>query len=332
VQPHGQTEVLATSDHAHNVFLKYASERGIPSAFFFFLVLLSAVLPTTIALLSPKKKLEPLPLAAFFIIALAGVVAHNLIDYNLQFVGIALPFWLMVGMLVSAPVKRTQSRLYQPLIIMTAFFLLFFTLYEGTNLFLSSRARHTEAYGRPAEALHWYSWIGASLFPRDARLSQAAILLGLGQLPQAEDAVNSYLQLNAVDSRAWRLLGDIYLRWNKPYDGLRAYEQAYRFGKYNDAGILRGLVYLQEDVDRESLIKRRPEFDRLINDYALAIEQNTHFIALSGRVEELVSLCDLMAGYFPEDATLYLSLSKRVMEHAQKERIKTVSRPRGFLW
>jgi O-antigen ligase len=35
VQPQLQHEVLATSDHPHNVFLKLAMERGWPAATFF---------------------------------------------------------------------------------------------------------------------------------------------------------------------------------------------------------------------------------------------------------------------------------------------------------
>lgn len=331
VQPHLQTEILATSDHAHNVFLKYALERGIAAAVILFLIFAFVAVQTLQNLSRSKKQKDPLPLTGFFLISIAGVVAHNLIDYNLQFVGIALPFWLMIGMLASRPVPKKSAH-HRTMMTCIALLLLFFTLYEGTNLFLSSRARHADARGEAAEALRWYSWVGVSLFPRDARLSQGAILLSLHQLPQAEHAVSTYLYENAEDGRAWRLLGDIYLQWNKRFDGLRAYEQAYRYAKYNDAGILRGLVYLQEDVDRDSLVSRRHDFDKLINEFGLAIEQNTHFIALSSSVEELVSLCDLMARYFPEDNQLYRSLSRRVAEHAKTERDKLASRPRGILW
>lgn len=331
VQPHLQTDILATSDHAHNVLLKYAAERGIPAAVFLLLVILLAVKPAVLTVFRSGRRREALPLAVFFLVSVAGVMAHNLIDYNLQFVGIALPLWLMLGMLVSVPAPR-RSFFFHTVSIGAACLLLFFTLYEGGNLFLSSRARHADARGEAHEALRWYSWTGVSFFPRDAGLSQAAILFGLGEMPQAEDAVSDYLASNAGDGRAWRLLGDIYLQWNKRHDALRAYEQAYRYARYNDAGILRGLVYLQEDIDRQSLLERRPDFDRLINEYGLAIEQNTHFIALGSSVEELVSLCDLMARYFPEDAGLYRALSRRAMQHASDEREKTASRPRGFLW
>lgn len=331
VQPHRQTEILATSDHAHNVFLKLASERGIPAAVAFLLILLFALKPVIITIVRTHRKHEPLPLGFFFLLSLLGVIAHNLIDYNLQFVGIALPLWIMLGMMASEPVQKKSSA-YPVLVLSTAVILCLLTVFEGTNLFLSSRARRAEYNGQSSEALQWYARVGYDFFPRDAMLSQGAILLGLHQLSEAEEVVSQYLHINAEDGRAWRLLGDIYLQWNKRYDALRAYEKAYTFARYNDAGILRGLVYVQEDVDRDSLLERRHEFDSLLNDYGLAINQNTHFIALSSSVEEVVSLCDLMAHFFPEDAQLYHALSRRVMQHAESERAKTATRPRGFLW
>lgn len=331
IQPHLQSEVLATSDHPHNVFLKYASERGVIAALLLAAILAWSLISVVPPVLSRTRKTDPLGIRSFLVLGIAGVIAHNLIDYNLQFVAVALPVWMAIGMLASVPEKQ-KAKGCRAVVAIIAFILLFFTVYEGTNLFLSSRARHAEARGDVYEALKWYSWLDASVFPRDARLSQGAILLGLHQLPQAEDAVSKYLLLNDSDGRAWRMLGDIYLKWGKRNDALRAYDKAYQSARYNDAGILRGLVYLQEDVDRDVLVSRRPEFDSLLNDFGLAVQENTHFIVLSSGVEEMISLCDLMAQYFPQDAQLYRSLARRIAEHAKEERARYSSRPRGFLW
>lgn len=327
VQPHVQKEILATSDHPHNVFLKLASERGIIAAALF----LSILLFVTVTFFTSAKNNAHLSLHVFFLISIAGVIAHNLIDYNLQFVGIALPLWLMIGCLVSIKPKK-KVRWFRVTLIFLSALLLFVSFYEGIHLYLSSRARHADAAGKSYEALRWYSWVDSSLFPRDARLAQAAILKSLNQMPQAEDAVNNYLFSNAEDGRAWRLLGDIYLQWNKRNDGLRAYDKAYQLSRYNDAGILRGLVYLQEDVDREILTQRRPEIDALMNDFGLAIKQNTHFIALSSNVEDLVAVCDLMGRFFPADNMLYRSLARASLEHATLERGRMAGKPKGILW
>lgn len=328
LQPHIQEGVLQTSDHSHNVFLKYASERGIPAAVLLSLVFLLS-LSSGFRLL--RKKGSQVPIEAFLVVAIAGVIAHNLIDYNLQFVGVALPLWLSIGILVSRP--GSSSRVVRRrLEVLLAFVLLLFTLFEGTNLAMSSRARRAEAHGKGLEALRWYALTDSSLFPRDAWLARGAILLSLNQLPQAEEALDRSLGYNDQDGRAWRLLGDIYLRWNKRHDALRAYEKAYGFAKYNDIGITRGLIYLLRDQDAEEMNRRRHEFDLLLNEFGLAILQNAHFIALGRNVEDLVSLCNVLAETYPDDAEAYRQLARKSQIHANKERARMASRPRGILW
>lgn len=328
LQPHIQEGVLQTSDHSHNVFLKYASERGIPAAILMGIIFIWAILSGFRALL---RKGSVVPMELFLIVSVAGVIAHNLIDYNLQFVGIALPLWLGMGLLVSRP-SASRGKMLRRLEFLVAFVLLLFTVFEGANLAMSSKARRAEANGHALESLRWYALTDKSLFPRDAWLARGAMLLALNQLPQAEEALDRSLGYNDQDARAWRLLGDIYLRWNKRQDALRAYEKAYDFGRYDDIGITRGLIYLLRDQDAEEMSERRHEFDMLLNEFGLAIAQNTHFIALGRNVEELVALCDLLAETYPADADAYRQLARRSQTHANEERAKTAARPRGILW
>jgi len=270
------------------------------------------------------------PMEIFLLTAITGVVLHNLIDYNLQFVGIALPFFMAIGILSSS--EPRHSTRFSNLLSIIALLLFLTTLFEGTNLFMSSRARRSEGRGDLVAALGWYALADHAVFSRDNRLAEGAILLGLQQLPQAENAVTRYLAENEADGRAWRLLGDIYLRWNKRTDALRAYEKAYAYGRYNDIGIVRGLVYLLKDQDPEELALRKHDFDELLNEFGLAILRNTHFIALGKNVEELVSLTELLASEFPGDAPAYQALARLSLENASEERARTASRPRGLLW
>jgi O-antigen ligase len=93
IQPRLQTEVFATSDHPHNVFLKLALERGWPGMLFYLFALVGILVPAGVALLRRKRN----DLILFAFIGIVGVFTHNLIDYNLQFVGIALPLWLFLA-------------------------------------------------------------------------------------------------------------------------------------------------------------------------------------------------------------------------------------------
>lgn len=330
VQTHVQDGILATSDHAHNVFFKYASERGAIAAVLLFLVLAWTMASGFVTLQRSDDTSPSLTIA--LMVGIGGVIAHNLIDYNLQFVGIALPIWIGIGIVVYTPRTGHIHLVERRGLIAVSALLLFCTLFEGVNLALSSTARHAEARGDHIGSLNWYEYTNVSFFPRDAWLARASTQLTLDQLPAAESAINHYLAQNEEDGRAWRLLGDIYAEWKEPAEAVRAYEKAYDYAKLNDLGITRGLVTQLAFVDRSALLARRHEFDELLNEFGLAILENTHFIALGSNVEELVKLTDVMAVLFPEDAGLYHGLAEKTQKHAEEERSKLGQRPNGILW
>lgn len=333
IQPHVQNGVLETSDHPHNVVLKHALERGVVTGLIFLLIILFSLVPAVSAVFHRRHQTGDV-LTIIFSVSILGVLAHNLIDYNLQFVGISLPFWVLLSFLARSRTDHTQKfdqKFLRLTLVTVSTFLLLFILLEGVFLAVSSFARHAEANGDRVTALQYYSYTDHSMFPRDAWLSRSALFLRDDEFISAENAVSHYIATNFADARGWRLLGDIYLAWDKKSDALRAYEKAYEYGKWNDAGIIRGLVYLLQS-DRTKLTDRRHEIDALLNDYAYAIQHNEHFIALGNNVEEVVSLAELLATVFPADRTAYRALIDQVTEHALLERSKYSSRPSGFLW
>ncbi len=332
LQPHVQDDVLATSDHPHNVFLKLSAERGVPAAMLFALIILVCTLFGIRTALNEQDDRRA-GLTVLLVISVIGVTAHDLIDYNLQFVAISLPYWLILGLLAprggfEAECSEYGRRIFSFLI---AFVLLAVTLSEGRFLFLSSRARAAEAVGNFPQALGEYARTDRSLFPRDAWLSRSVLLIKGGTPQEAQQAIDQALSLNAEDYRAWKLQGDLFIRLKKTAEAKKAFEQAYAFGRYDDLGITRVLVELNRS-DRKRLDARRHEFDLLLDDFALAIEENTHFIDLSSNVEELVKLCDLFATLYPADADAYHALSRRSAIHAQEERSRIATRPHGLLW
>ncbi|MFA5800684.1 MAG: O-antigen ligase family protein, partial [Candidatus Peribacteraceae bacterium] len=326
VQPRLQHSVLATSDHPHNVFLKIAMERGIPAAFLFLLFIV-AVLTTGVRKFLRDGGLKD----AVLLVGVAGVLAHNMIDYNLQFVGIGLPLWISFGLLASGKQKRIGGQLLSKGVELTvSILLLLLALTEGTFLYFSFIARRAEAAGDAAAALEWYNRTNRALFSRDQWLSRGVISLSLERLSDARLATERYLQMNEQDARAWRLLGDIGLRAGNYREAFNAYTRAYAFGRYNDIGITRGFVYVS--AHSKLLGARRKDVDELMNEFGLAIEQNTHFVALSKNVEELVSLSDLMAQIFPADHQAYRALAREATLSAREVRARFTARSRGLLW
>lgn len=341
VQPHLQQEVLATSDHPHNVFLKFAAERGLPAAFFFLVIVF---LPFLFAAPWRRGRMDPegdgLRVAA--VLSIGGVLAHNLIDYNLQFVGIALPFWILLGFLLGRPGWRVpffgaplpSIRSVRLLELTAASLLLLVAVKEGVELTRSSLGRHAEAAGQTEVALLWYDRAAGEWLSRDMHLSRAALLIGNdGRALEALDAIATYQGENAQDARGWRLLGEAQMRLGDPAAAVESFQTALGYGAYNDLGIVHGYVSALLAAERKpELDQKKDQIDALLWAYDDAIERNAHFIALSGNVEECIAVASLMASVYPKDEPRYDILAARVDRNARRERARLQARTPGILW
>ncbi len=98
--PEYQNETLALSDHPHNLILKIASESGYPAAILFtlFLLFIGAKAVWELVWIRPKESHEFAMLASVG----AGLVAHNMVDYNLNFTILMALFFGILGVLENA--------------------------------------------------------------------------------------------------------------------------------------------------------------------------------------------------------------------------------------
>lgn len=336
-QPYDQSSVLATADHPHNVFLKVAMERGAPALIFFTLLLVAVLVPAAWKTLrSSRAATEPLTVTRLLLIGVAGVLAHNLIDYNLQFVGIAAPLWCVLGLLAAQARPRTRTRLLARLRrtveLLLATLLLVVAILEGRYLVLSSLGRHAEADGDAVAALEWYAASDGEWFSRDLRLSRAGLQWKAGDPAGALRTLDAYQAENALDARAWSTRGALRLSLgDNPTAAREAVERAYAGGRYNDVSTVTSLLRLLRG-SRTSLTARRPEFDKLFTDYADAILKNTHFIALSDNVERFAEMGEEMARAYPDGAARYRAAVAKSVQHAKTERERFAQQPRALLW
>ncbi len=331
VQPQFQTDVYATSDHPHNVFLKYAAERGVPAMLAFAFLLLIILVPAGNALLFQKKK-KISDESGYLFIAVTGVIAHNLIDFNLQFIGIALPFWIFLALLAKQFAPATRPLKHSAIVqrnteVVLACAILIIALIEGRFLFLSSLGRHAEAAGDTKAALYWYEQSKNELFSRDLHVSRAVLLADAGDLGQAQDALKMYRRQNNQDARAWRLQGDIDMT-NGDIDAARmSYGAAYARNKWNDLSAVNAFLSVREDITNQS-----EELKLLFDRYLVAIENNTHFITLSDNVEHFEKFAEALAWFGVIEPEQSEDAIKRVQEKKRIERETFNAQSTGLLW
>jgi len=338
VQPRMQNEVLATSDHAHNVFLKFAAERGIVAMLLFAFITGSVLLKGIKSELETKRKNKPhSSFGVVLIVALTGLLVHNLIDYNMQFVGISILFWILLALLVSR-IQLRGEKVIRPriakIVEITLVVLLLLTAFlEGGYLVISSLGRHAEARGNTEIALKWYERAKGEWFSRDLHLSRSKLYLENEQYTKSLESVGDYLEHNVEDARAWKQIGDIELARRNYEAAVEAYEKAFDFGRFNDISITRGILQAMLIQNQyEEINKRHPEFENLLQRFGNAIVLNTHFIALSPNVESFIELAERFAQLYPDNAPLYIVLAARADHNSKLERERIEARPPGFLW
>ncbi len=339
VQTGSMYDVLATSDHPHNVLLKYSMERGIFASLL--LLLLSGFIAHAGIMLYVRRWKNS---TALFLTSLAGVAAHNMIDFNLQFLGIALPVVVIAGLLYECPDTVSMQTRYITGVLyvrralmhtetLLSILLLIVLLWEGSQLGISSLGRHAEAAGRSQEALHWYRKAEHTLFSRDMYLSMARLLIDMRAYGQAQGALRTYGSLNGEDARAWKLQGELALRMGQGAKAVTSLAQAYERGRFTNASILRlYVVSLMQRQDDATLESRQADFEDTFLRFAEAIEENAHYIALSRNPEELLSLSQLLISAYPQSAVPFAAIAGNALDHAREERMKYASRPPGILW
>lgn len=336
VQPRYQTEVLATSDHPHNIFLKLAAERGAVAALLFLLFFGNILFSSWKKLRAPGAADGDRLFLAICFVSIAGVLAHNLIDYNLQFVGIALPFWMMLGFLggeLPPSRERIAPRVKRSAEAIVAALLLLLLLYEGMFLVVSSVGRRAHARGDLDRALVWYGRSQFVVFPRDLHLSRTQILFRKQLFTEAQTSIDTYLARNTEDPRAWRMQGDIAFERKDFRFALSSYEHAFVSDRWNDVSSLRGIVTSLSALNEMTMLDtRRPQIDATLQKFAEAIQANTHFIALGQNVEEFIAIVNVMADMYPEEAPRYEMMGAAVERHAKEERATMSARPPGYLW
>lgn len=97
--PHYQEQPLANSEHPHNMFIKHAVDFGIPSTILYIFLL------GLVVFMGIRSK-EEKELIMILLLSIGGIIAHNLIDYNLNFVSSAALLWLELGLIVNISMKH----------------------------------------------------------------------------------------------------------------------------------------------------------------------------------------------------------------------------------
>ena len=281
-----QKTLLGSADHSHNVFLKIAAENGLVAlaGFLIFLLAVFAKILTRFKKLSSEDK----DFVYLLSVAVLGSFAHNMIDYNLNFLANFLLLIIFIT-LISSVLSKEPKRESKPYILLASTLLIaVFAIYQGIFFVLSLGGYNSFA--------KYYN------FPRDYYNLAAEKAISEDSYFEAKIYLEEQLSLNTLDAKSYYLLGKIYCDQGASFfDPVKCKEslaEAIKLDPMNDFSYYKEYVRnlnLGFLTDEDGKVLEKVKI--LLNQYFYLVEYNVHFTSYTNNVESAYELIDLMSPY-----------------------------------
>lgn len=278
--------LLNSADHPHNFFLKVGVENGVVTLITLF-GLIGVILLR--AFLIFFQKLDPAREAVF--LSIVAFLAHQMIDYNLNFASVEFLFFILLGTLIIERIRKSKRLHIKELrfinhfmLIVFGAFLILFSLNDGINNALMAKAQTEKDY-------HTYQQ--RNFLKRSFFEDYAMFLKSAGE--PLHSVIEKGLALNPYNAELYALAGN----FQKAYD-LNPHNLNYLLGLYENASAARKEV-LKEQI--------KPVLEK----YAFLLSVNTSFTILTENPINALSLARLI-----NDPELASRIEQTILEEQAK--------------
>jgi len=312
-----QKTLLANADHPHNIFLKIGVENGLIALFGFvgflitlFLLFVRRVFGKDKIKMSVSKK----DVLFVLFVSVLGGFAHNLIDYNFNFLQNLILLFLFMAFIRSMLIKKesSPSLYYKFFVICFAVVVCAVSLYEGALLALHRTYSPTV--------------MEYSLFPRNYFLTSGDQALQKKDFKGATQFIDKELSLNPLDSQAYYLKGAMYCNKRNPEANLALCKENLR--KAINANPMNDFIYYRDFIktlDPQTISRNDVavvhKAGELIMLYFDMVDKNVHFTAYTGNVEAAAETVDWLLLYLrPPYDNVFKILRDGMVEKTKKLR------------
>lgn len=319
--PRYQKEWLSLSDHPHSLAHKVAAESGLIALvlFFVFIAIFMAVVKYGITK-SYRKEWIFLVVSAG---AIAGMVLHNSVDLNVQFLSLSLLFWVIVGQFFAFALPKVDNPKYKrgwqwwflTALILAAFLLSLNEIYFG---YFIRKARGIDIEKEPQrleERISLYEK-GLNLFqPRFIYIDLVRDYLKAQKFTEARQMLEIYAPKNPYYAELWYFWAELLRKEGKYEDADKKYLHAIQMDPLNELRYYYGYyLNLIELGDEEKLIEWREKILEMLDIYYYKLYNNEHYTVLTSNPDASINLYLLfgMEERAKEMAELYLIKLKEV--------------------
>lgn len=295
IYPSKQELLYANSDHPHNLILKIAYESGIISAILLLIVFVS------LGIKSLKKTIIQ---KVFIIIAITGGFAHNMIDYNFNFLLIYIIFAISIGLLINQVNENSlQSNITNRALLSKSFFIIFFIFtsllsFIGIRDFFKtdpySDFQTIKRYTETEIQTHILKY-SESLYPREFWIQLSDYYYTKNNLAKALEMLEKHIVNNPHDIFGFVNKGRILNDQGKYEDALLAFTKAIKLDPKNSLAV--HYYYLKTF----ETIKQSPPATYLqntlypiLNDFMYYAEHNLHFVTMKPEIKYAECIMEIL--------------------------------------
>jgi O-antigen ligase len=288
-----QQTFLGSSDHPHNIFLKIGLENGLIAliAFACFLIALFMKVLLNFAKLAKEDQNKVFILS----VAVLGILAHNLIDYNFNFLANLIPLFMFLAFIRSILVKNAEEKKPKLELIFVGI-LVVLCLYESAILCL--------IYGVGEKYTEY------SLFPRQYYNTNAIRAIRADNLKEAERLVDMQLQLNPMDGKAYYLRGSIECKNGNFIQCKTDFLKAIELDPMNDLSYYRDYFVAGTSADDKQIVDQATKILEVYFDY---VRKDIHSTAYTENVEAAYDLAGYLIPYLPSEKGGEFLIKRQIM-------------------
>lgn len=288
--PQYQTNLLANSDHPHNMFLKQASEFGIPSA----LLLLGLII---YALHGLRKTYRTNNIHLALGLSVLAMVGHNLLDYNLNFTSNALVFYALLGAIIGLTrhnVYQVPKRALWVILIMLTSAMFVGGMYEAYERMLITQARDLTASAdvikmREAETL--FAKIHP-IFYEDAILLRAQNAIEMKNAKLAKELLKNITLRNHNYAEVYNLLSETYTEKASKVLAKANNAKAIELDPWNDLRYYFQKITLEL---QEGITINKDAYQKLLENYLALLQNNAHETVRSGNPHYAIKIAEALS-------------------------------------
>jgi hypothetical protein len=318
IYPSKQELLYANSDHPHNIFLKTAFESGIASAIILIVIFIS---------LGVKSIKKADAQKDFMAVAVAGALAHNMIDYNFNFLLIYIVFAITLGLLINKlneqkPTNKTKTSSITTKIIFLSFLTLsvLLSLIGIRDYFKTDPYSDFETIKRYTESeldTH-ISKYSKSFYPKEFWIQLSDYYFTKNNLNKALEMVDKHIANNPHDIFGFLNKGRILYELGKYEDAILAFNTAIKLDSKNSLAVhyyyLKTFNKTNQSPPQQYL---KDTLYPILDDFMYYAEHNLHFVSMRPEIDYAVCIMGMLKNSVDKSKD-WETLSNQLNSYKQK--------------